>query len=66
MFSTQSRQTSQLTSRSCRQELFYKIGVLENFSTGKHLCRSLFLKKDVGPCNSIKKYILPQVFSYEF
>ena len=34
--------------RGSRQEVFYKRGVLKNFAkfTGKHLCQSLFIKKE--------------------
>ena len=44
-------------------EVFHKKGVLKNFAkfTGKHLCQSLFFKK-----NFIKKETLAQVFSCEF
>ena len=67
MFSIQSRQTSQLTSRSSCQA-FLKIGVLENFSklTRKHLCRSLLFIQVASPCNFTQKETLTQVFSCEF
>ena len=52
-------------------EVFFEKGVLGNFAkfTGKHLCKSLFLKKVAGlrqACNFIKKETLAQVFSFEF
>ena len=39
-----------LIARSSRLEVFYKKGVLKNFSkfTGKHLCQSLFFDKVAG------------------
>ena len=41
-----------------------KLGVLKNFvnSTGKHLCRSLFLIKLQTSCNSIKKRLQHRYF----
>ena len=53
--------------RSSRQ-VFYKKGVLRNFSkfTGKHLCQRLFLIKLQAAWNFIKKESLTQVFSCEF
>ena len=45
--------------RSSRPEMFYKKGVLRNFTKfpGKHLCRSLFLNKVAGltPGTLLKK-----------
>ena len=43
---------------SSHPEVFFKKGVLRNFAkfTGKHLCQSLFIKKET----------LAQVFSCEF
>ena len=43
-------------SRSSRSQMFFKIGVLNNFTnfTGKHLCSSLFLS-DLKAFNFIKK-----------
>ena len=45
--------------RSIRPEVFFKIGVLENFAnfTGKHLCQSLFSNKVAGlrPITLFKK-----------
>ena len=55
-----------------RLELFFKKGVLRNFTkfTGKHLCQRLFFNKVAGlrtqDCNFIKKESLSQVFSCEF
>ena len=68
IFSIQSCQTSQFTSKSSRQELFCKIDFLENFSklTGKHLCRCLFFIKVASPYNSIKKETPTQVFLVKF
>ena len=47
--------------RSSRPEVFFKVGVRENFAkfTGKHLCISFF-------CNFIKKETLAQVLSSKF
>ena len=54
-------------SRSSRQEVFCKKGILGNFAkfTGKHLCQVLFFNKVVGlrPANFIEKETLAQVFS---
>ena len=51
-------------------EVFYKKGILKNFSKfiGKHLFQSLFFNKVVGlqACNSIKKETLAQLFPFEF
>ena len=45
--------------RSSRKKMFFKIGVLKNFATAKHLRWSLFLKK------LKKEESSTQVFSYE-
>ena len=44
--------------RSSRPEVFWKKGILKIFTefSGKHLCQSIFIKKEA----------LAQVFSYEF
>ena len=45
-----------------------KLGVLKNFvnSTGKHLCRSLFLIKLQTSCNSIKRRLQYRCFPVKF
>ena len=57
-------------SRSSRQEVFFKKGILRNFAkfTGKRLCQSLFFDKVAGlrPANLFLKKTLAQVFSREF
>ena len=65
--------------RSSLPEVFFKKGVLRNFTkfTGKHLCQSLFFKscrtracnfiqKETQACNFIQKETLAQVFCGEF
>ena len=49
-------------SRNSRTKVFFKIGVLKNFSalTGKHLCQSLFFNKKT--CNFIKKRLRHRCF----
>ena len=44
--------------------MFFKIGVLENFATGKYLCWSLFLIKNAGlkVCNSMKNTLQNRCF----
>ena len=57
------------SSRTSRQEVLYKKGLLKNFTKfkGKHPCQSLFLIKLLASnCNFIKKETLAQVLSCEF
>ena len=44
--------------------MFFKIGVLKNFATGKYLCWSLFVIKNAGlkVCNSMKKRLQSRCF----
>ena len=55
--------------RSSRLEVFWKKGVLRNFTkmTGKHLCQSLFFNKVAGlrPANLLKE-TLTKMFSCKF
>ena len=56
--------------RSSRPDVFYKKGVLRNFTkfTRKRLCQSLFFSKAAGltPATLFKKETLVQGFSCEF
>ena len=55
--------------RSIRSQMFFKIGILQNFAnfTGKNLCWSLF-NEVVGPqaCNLIKKRLQHKCFPVKF
>ena len=56
--------------RSSRPEVFYKTGVLRNFTkfTGKHLCQSLFFNKITGlsPATLLKKRLWHRRFPVNF
>ena len=56
--------------KSSRPELFYKKGVLRNFTKfrGKHLCQGLFFNKaaDLRPANLLRKRLWHRCFPVNF
>ena len=54
--------------RDSRPEVFYKKGVLRNFTklTVKHLCQSLFFNKAAGPATLLKKRLWRRCFPVNF